>query len=201
MGKFASSAEKRQFCAIAADVSRPKLNGAVGENERTHVRCHRILSPTLPRAYMLQRSVKMKNSIQPGPEPAGLRQRLTELREALLALHKVLLESERASYEMTFGKITSPYQFLQLLTNDPWFAWLTPVTQLIAAMDEMLDAKAPLTVAGVDALVAQARTLLVATEVGEGFSRHYDEALQRTPDVVFAHVAAAKLIRAQAGGK
>jgi hypothetical protein len=135
------------------------------------------------------------------PEPAGLRQRLTELREALLALHKVLLESERASYEMTFGKITSPYQFLQLLTNDPWFAWLTPVTQLIAAMDEMLDAKAPLTVAGVDALMNQARTLLVATEGGKGFSRHYDEALQRTPDVVFAHAAAAKLIRAQAGGK
>jgi hypothetical protein len=135
------------------------------------------------------------------PEPAGLRQRLTALREALLALHKVLLESERASYEATFGKISSPYQFLQLLTNDPWFAWLAPVTQLITAMDEMLDAKEPLTAAGVDAIVAQMRTLLVATEVGEGFSRHYDEALQRTPDVVFAHAAMAKLLRTKADGK
>ncbi len=130
-----------------------------------------------------------------------MRQRLTALREALLALHKVLLESERASYEATFGKISSPYQFLQLLTNDPWFAWLAPVTQLITAMDEMLDAKEPLTAAGVDAIVAQMRTLLVATEVGEGFSRHYDEALQRTPDVVFAHAAMAKLLRTKADGK
>jgi hypothetical protein len=134
-------------------------------------------------------------------EPAGLRQRLTQLREALLALHKVLLESERASYEAAFGKISSPYQFLQLLTNDPWFAWLAPVTQLITAMDEMLDAKEPLTAPAVDAIVAQMRTLLVATEVGEGFSRHYDEALQRTPDVVFAHAAMAKLLRTKADGK
>ena len=136
-----------------------------------------------------------------GPEPAHLRPRLTELREALLPLHKALLESERISYEATFGKIQSPYQFLQLLTNDPWFAWLSPMTKLIAAMDERLDAKEPLTVDTVDALVAQARTMLVATEGGEGFSRHYDEALQRTPDVVFAQAAVAKLIRVQAGGK
>jgi hypothetical protein len=134
-------------------------------------------------------------------EPAGLRQRLMALRDALLALHKVLLESERASYEATFGKINSPYQFLQLLTNDPWFAWLAPVTRLITATDEILDVKAPLTVAGEAALVAQTRVLLVATEGGEGFSRHYDEAMQRSPDVVFAHAAVIKLIRPQAGGK
>jgi len=28
-----------------------------------------------------------------------------------------------------------------LLTNDAWFAWLRPVSQFIAGMDEMLDAK------------------------------------------------------------
>jgi hypothetical protein len=131
------------------------------------------------------------------PEPHGIRQRLTELRGALLALHKVLLESERASYETTFGTITSPYQFLHLLTSDPWFAWLAPVTQLLAVMDETLDAKETLTPAGVDALLQQTKTLLTPTESGEGFSRHYDEALQRNPDVLFAHVALAKLIRAQ----
>jgi hypothetical protein len=65
-------------------------------------------------------------------------------------------------------------------------------------MDEMLDAKKePLTVAGVDAVAERIKTLLVATEGGEGFSRHYDEALQRNPDVVLAHAAVAKLIRAQ----
>jgi len=141
--------------------------------------------------------VKNDNSGPPNREPDGVRQRLVEVREALLHLHKVLLESERISYEASFGKIASPYQFLHLLTTDPWFAWLTPVTRLLAAMDEMLDAKEPLTVAGVEALLQQTKTLLVATEGGEGFSRHYDEALQRNPDVVFAHAATAKLIRSR----
>jgi hypothetical protein len=67
-------------------------------------------------------------------------------------------------------------------------------------MDEMLDGKVTLTVAGADGLAARAKSLLVAVPGDDGFSGHYDEALQRDPDVVFAHAAAAKLIRAQAGG-
>ena len=143
----------------------------------------------------------MENSNSSNLEPDGVRERLTRLREALLHLHKTLLESERVSYEASFGKIASPYQFLHLLTNDPWFAWLTPVTQLLTAMDELLDAKEPLTAAGVNDLEARIKLLLVPTEEGEGFSRHYDEVLQRDPDVLFAHVATAKLVRAAAAGK
>ena len=141
----------------------------------------------------------MEATNQSGPEPAGARERLAALREALIHLHKALLESERISYEATFGQISSPYQFLHLLTSDPWFAWLTPVTRLITSVDEMLDAKEPLTAVGVESLVQKARTLLVATTEGEGFSRHYDEALQRSPDVILAHAAAAKLIRSKNG--
>jgi hypothetical protein len=142
--------------------------------------------------------VKNGTSVQSNTESEGARQRLTELRKAILHLHKALMESDRVGYEKTFGKIGSPYQFLQLLTTDPWFAWLRPMSQLIVAMDELLDAKEPLTAAGVDAVVLQAKTLLTPTIGGEGFSKHYDEALQRDPDVVFAHAAAAKLIRSQA---
>jgi hypothetical protein len=137
----------------------------------------------------------MDEKIPTQPEPAGIRQRLTELRDALLRLHKALMESERISYEQTFGKISSLFTFLKLLTEDPWFAWFRPVSQLIAAMDEKLDAKEPLTATVVNELISQAKTMLVPTESGEGFSKHYDEALQRDPDVVFAHAAVAKLIR------
>ena len=143
-------------------------------------------------------NIKKNDSIQHGQEPAGVRQRLTDLRKAMLPLHKALLEFERVGYEATFGKIQSPYQFLKLVMDDPWFTWLAPMTQLITAMDEMLDAKKePLTVAGVDAVAERIKTLLVATEGGEGFPRHYDEALQRNPDVILLHAAVAKLIRAE----
>lgn len=125
-------------------------------------------------------------------EPAGIRQRLQELRNALLHLHKALIESERVSYEKAVGPIQSPHHFFQLLTNDPWFVWLSPLSKLIVLMDEALDAKEPMAVAGVDALVEQVNQLLVASEAGHGFSTHYDNALQRDPDVVFAAAELAK---------
>jgi hypothetical protein len=64
-------------------------------------------------------------------------------------------------------------------------------------MDEALDAKTktPLTVAAAAALVNRTGELLVASEAGEGFARHYFDALQRDPDVVMAHAAAAKIFR------
>ena len=141
----------------------------------------------------------MNQEIPIQPEPSGVRQRLTELRDALLRLHKALMESERIGYEKTFGKISSPFQFLKLLTEDPWFAWFRPVSQLIAAMDETLDAKEPLTPAAVDELISRAKIMLVPTEGGEGFSQHYDEALQRDPNVVFAH--ACRVAKSRSGAQ
>lgn len=110
-----------------------------------------------------------------------------------MQLHKTLVDSERVSYEQTIGTIPSPNHFLQLLTNDPWFAWMHPLSLLIVAMDQALDAKRkPLTNEDAQELVKQTRQLLVATEEGEGFTKHYYDALQRDPDVVLAHAAAAK---------
>lgn len=139
----------------------------------------------------------VESTDSPGADPAAARQRLAGFREALLHLHKALLDSERISYEASFGHISSPYQFLHLVTTDPWFAWLAPVTRLVATADEMLDARVPPTASGVESLIREAGALLVATADGEGFSRHYDEALQRSPDVILAHAAAARLIRAK----
>jgi hypothetical protein len=143
--------------------------------------------------------------LQPGAKPGimvttvtdPIHPKLQKLRHALLDLHKALVDSERVSYEQTIGTIPSPNHFLQLLTRDPWFAWLHPLSQLIVAMDEALDGKEPLTKAGAAALGDQARQLLVASEDGDGFSKHYYDALQRDPDVVLAHAQAAKLFGAR----
>lgn len=118
---------------------------------------------------------------------------LEKVRHALLALHKALVDSERIGYEQTMGGIRSPNHFLQLLTRDPWFAWLQPLSQLIVSMDEALEAKEPLTAAGVKALLNEAKILLTPSESGEGFGRHYFDALQRDPNVIFAHAEVTKL--------
>jgi hypothetical protein len=121
-------------------------------------------------------------------------QRLQEVRDALLRLHKVLVESERITYEKVVGAIPSPNKFLRLLIDDPWFAWLQPLSKLIVAMDEAQDAREPATDADAKGLIQQAKLLLVASEEGEGFSRHYFDALQRDPDVVLAHADATKVL-------
>jgi len=134
------------------------------------------------------------------PEPEGLRQQLVRLRDVLLVLHKALVDSERVSYEQTVGVVRSPNHFLQLLTGDPWFAWLQPFSRLIVTLDETLEAKEPLTAAGTGLLVKQFAQLLTASEEGEGFSRHYFDALQRDPDVVLAHAEVMKIIGPRKNG-
>ena len=122
-------------------------------------------------------------------------ERLTELREGLLKHHKLLLDSEKASYEHEVERIASSNQFLNLVLNDPWFAWLRELSQLVVLVDEVQDNKkdAP-TAADVDRLVAQARALITPAENGTGFQKKYDEAMQRDPDVVLAHGRVVKML-------
>lgn len=133
------------------------------------------------------------NNEPPLREPEGIRLRLVTLRDALLQLHKSLVDSERVEYERTMGPIASPTEFLRLLSTDPWFAWLAPLTQLLVSIDEALDGSDPLTAAVVDDMTRRTYTLLVTDEMGEGFGKEYFEALQRDPDVVMAHARVARL--------
>jgi hypothetical protein len=128
------------------------------------------------------------------PQDSALRQPLLDLRHSLLDLHKTLIESERAVYEANVGPIESPHHFFQLLTNDPWFAWLRPVSQLIVAIDEALDAHEPLTSDNVDALINESVFLLIPAKSDGEFGERYMAALQRDPQVVLAHAQVAKRI-------
>ncbi len=136
----------------------------------------------------------MNESKESNPEQEAIRKQLLELHGALLRLHKALLDSERIVYEKNVGPIQSPNHFFQLLTNDPWFAWLRPITQLIVAIDETLDAKEPLTNVNVDAMMNQSVFLLVPANSGNEFGERYVAALQRDPRVVLAHAQVAKRI-------
>jgi hypothetical protein len=111
---------------------------------------------------------------------------LGDLREALLRLHKTLLDWERGGYERIHGRQTS-HDLLKALLNDPQFAWLRPISQLIVRIDELLADKTPPMRNDVEAIVAQVRTLTSPNETGNTYERRYDMALQEHPDAVFAH--------------
>jgi hypothetical protein len=125
------------------------------------------------------------------------RQRLIDLRRALLHLHKTLLEWERAAYERVHGR-TSPGSLLTALMNDPQFAWLRPLSELIVRIDESLEIDA---LEGpevdVDALAGLAGGIIAPDETGGPAAQRYHRALQEYPDAVFAHRAVTTVLKSR----
>lgn len=129
------------------------------------------------------------------------KQRLTDLRNGLLGLHKTLLDSERGTYERDIARIGSSGELLKLVLYDPWFAWLHELSEFVVLIDETLDeiddtrdaAEAPPAI-DAERLIAQAWELLAPNETGVGFAKRYFEALQRDPDVVLAHARMRKVL-------
>jgi hypothetical protein len=122
------------------------------------------------------------------------RRLLTELRQALVPLHRTLLEWERAAYERVHGR-TSAAEMLKIIVENPQFTWLRPLSELIARIDALLDNVEPDVVVDLAAIVGQARLLTSPDEEGTPYARSYHAAMQQVPDVVFAHRRVTSLLR------
>jgi hypothetical protein len=122
------------------------------------------------------------------------RRLLTDLRHALVPLHRTLLEWERTAYERVHGRMGAA-DLLRVIVADPQFAWLRPLSELIARIDALLDAEAPDTLVDLDGIVAQARVLITPDEGGTPYARRYYAALQEVPDVVFTHRRVTAVLR------
>src|SRR6266478_5083850 len=114
-----------------------------------------------------------------GPYSDLARQRLVDLRHGLLRLHKALLDSERVSYERANGRIKSRGEFFQLVVANPWFAWLHSVSELVVQIGELAEGGGAAAGNGANRVNGQARLLIKPSEEGDGFGKHYFEALQR----------------------
>ncbi len=120
-------------------------------------------------------------------------QYLRDLRNKLLHLHRMLLDTERIAYEQVRGRVSSG-ELLQLVIEHEQFAWLHRISALVVQIDEMLQADEPVSLDDVQNLIADVRTLLVPSEVGNAFARKYYNALQREPGVVLAHAEVSELL-------
>lgn len=143
----------------------------------------------------MKKSSSSERKLDAGKDSDSASQSLKEFRDAFLDLHKTLLDSERIGYEQAFGTIPSAGEFLQLAIRDPWFAWLQPLSEFITSLDERLEAEEPVASKDFNEFVKKGRSLLTPQETGQGFAKHYYDALQRDPDVVLAHGKIAKLHR------
>jgi catechol 2,3-dioxygenase len=164
----------------AADAGRTTADTGAAEHPST-----RVTQPT--------KAGEAESPYAPMSEDA--RQRLKALRARLLQLHKVLLDDTRVTYEMDRGRVASTGSLLQLVINDPWFAWLHSLSELVVRIDQLTEAESPATEADAAALVVEVERLLTASESGEGFQRRYYEALQRQPAVVLAHADVRRVLK------
>jgi hypothetical protein len=130
------------------------------------------------------------------------RDRLNEIRRALLDLHKGLIDRARVEYEKAHGAV-SPGELLQLLIRDDEFSWLHPISAMIVRVDELISnsaerrrpnpARPALTDdqarAESEALLLELRELLTSDHAPEGFRARYDAALQRDAAIALMHQA------------
>jgi hypothetical protein len=131
------------------------------------------------------------------PERAELRGALRDVSKALLPLHRALIDAARDDYAFGIGPV-KPSQLLQLLNDDPFFAWLKPLTSLIVDIDEM--ARIDFETSDV-AAIADRLDRLFGAKAEEAFSAHYIPMLQRSVDVAVGHAALRKAAARLRGGK
>src|SRR5262249_20319035 len=116
--------------------------------------------------------------------------RLRALRDRLLRLHAALLDRERRAWEAEHGPITSG-RFLQLLIHDDAFAWLRPLSGIIASSEAGFDEDG--LPADVEPFFREAQRLLRSGEA-VAFATKYHAALQESPDIVMAHADVVKTL-------
>ncbi len=119
------------------------------------------------------------------PERAELRGALRETSKQLIALHRQLINATKEDFAFATGATPGPAELLRLLTDDPFFAWLKPMTSLIVDIDEL----ARIDFEPETALVL-GRRLAAMFDATEGeFASHYVPILQREVNVTIAHAA------------
>ena len=83
-------------------------------------------------------------------------------------MHKALLDDARIRYEREQGRIEGAGALLHLVLNDPWFAWLHPLSGLVVQIDELLASDEPTTADG-ETLLNQARGCFAPTRTAKDF--------------------------------
>jgi hypothetical protein len=95
----------------------------------------------------------------------------TNIRGALLELHRRLLQAQRVEVERFGGRMT-PGELLQAAAEDLRFSWLRELSQLLAEPELELD---------------RAQELIAPPSAETAFGSRYLHFLQAFPEVVLAH--------------
>lgn len=93
--------------------------------------------------------------------------KLNDLAQALRSTHSTLLEVVKKDYESMHGVIKGPFAYFQLVTNDPVFQWLRPLSGMMASLDDLLDNKRDLKPADAVQVKLDVESLFLSTSSNE----------------------------------
>jgi hypothetical protein len=130
------------------------------------------------------------------PMRAEVRAALREAWKHLMPLHRALIDSASAEYATRVAPPAGPGHLLQLLQDDPFFAWIKPLTTLIVDIDSM--SRTDFEPQDVAALVDRIESLF-GVNAESGFAARYLPLLQSDVDVAIGHAAIRQLL-ARLGG-
>lgn len=123
------------------------------------------------------------------------RERIKTASRSFLRLHKALLDTTKSEYETQNGPIPSPNVYLQLVIDDPHFAWLRKLSSMIALFDEATSLRRPATEIEAIALINEAKVLLNFEDPDTAFNDRLQTALQNSPQAVPGYNELLKLLQ------
>jgi hypothetical protein len=121
------------------------------------------------------------------------REQCSQLRHALLELHRTLLDQERRMYETLHGA-QSAGAFLQYVAFSEQMRWLEPLSRVIVMLDEALEdgESAP----AAEVVAARIRDLLrIDRESTDAFTSRYAAHFDNSPDLAGAHARVMTLLK------
>ena len=125
------------------------------------------------------------------PARAELRTWLRDTWKQLLPLHRALIDFAREDYNANVAPVSGPTHMIELLQQDPFFAWLKPLTALILDIDTM--SRTDFERADADSVLSRVEAMF-GTNADAEFAARYVPVLQRDFDVAVAHAALRQLI-------
>ncbi|HPF60876.1 MAG TPA: hypothetical protein PLI93_02350 [Gemmatimonadales bacterium] len=116
-------------------------------------------------------------------------------RAAAVAIHAALVEATRREWERHHGRVPNGMALFRLVTEDPEFAWLAPLTSTIAELDAALADPSPEAPARARLLVHALDGLLRADAAGGPFQARYDREVQASPELAVVVARARQALR------
>ena len=136
-----------------------------------------------------------RRSIKPDSDPAPeRREQLQHVRNALLDLHGALLAMESENHGREH-RPPAPQELLQLALGSKEFAWLRPISALIAEMDVLLDADHVPSAWAYSEMLQQAVGMFRLDDESAEFTVKYRQALQQSLEVAGRHGELRSLLR------